>query len=224
MMSKYVLRILTLLFVFALPAYAKVQAKETVLPEVSVKSGMDYFDSLRNRASIRAYAEKELTSQDLGDVLWTAGGLKNPGGKWVVPFAMNAGPTCKIYVTSAKGTELYDGKAHSLNLVLPNDLRTKLTLQDFAHSAPYMLILVASPKLLANKNRNKNIEEILDTVYLSCGAVMQNIYLAASAKGLATCYIGSVKKDVFKEFLPLEDGEVFLGVMPLGYVQENSGS
>ena len=30
---------------------------------------MDYFDALRNRASIRAFSEKELSMQDLGDVL-----------------------------------------------------------------------------------------------------------------------------------------------------------
>ena len=217
---KIVLVIAALVLPLGLPVAALAQEETIALPQVSEKSGADYFDCLRNRASIRAYADKDLSLQDLGDVLWTAGGLKSPGGKYVIPYAMHTDPTCKISVLGSKGAYLYEGEKHALELVLAEDLRTKATLQDFAHSAPYVLALVASPSPLANKLSKKSLDEVLDTVYLSCGAIMQDVYLAASAKGMATCYIASVKRDALKEPLKLKDDEIFFGAMPLGYVVE----
>ena len=219
-MKKYSFKILFVLMAFLLPVSAFAQGKEIALPAVSEKSGMDYFDSLRNRASIRAYADKDLSPQDLGDVLWSAGGTKTPGGKWVIPFAMHTDPTCKIYVTSNKGTYLYNGKKHALELVVLEDLRDKIAEQDFVKSAPTVLILVADPKPLADTLRTRSKQEISELAHLSYGAIMQDVYLTASSKGLATCYIGHVKKNAVREVLGLKDDEVYFGAMPLGYPVE----
>ena len=219
-MKKYFFKVVVVLAIFLLPVSVFAQEKNIVFPPVSEKSGMDYFDSLRNRASIRAYAEKDLSLQDLGDVLWTAGGMKTPGGKWVIPFAMHTSPTCKIYVTGSKGTYLYNGEKHALELVVAEDLRATLAEQEFVQTAPNVLILVASTKPLASKLGNKNKQEISDLIYLSCGAIMQDVYLAASSKGLATCYIGLIKKNAVNKVLSLKEGETYFGAMPLGYPVE----
>ena len=219
-MKKYFFKVVVVLAALLLPVSALAQEKNIALPQVSEKSGMDYFDSLRNRASIRAFADKDLSLQDLGDVLWTAGGVKTPGGKWVIPFAMHTDPTCKIYVTGSNGTYLYNGAKHTLELVATQDLRAKIAEQEFVQTAPNVLILVADTKPLANKLGNKNKQEVSDFVTLSCGAIMQDVYLAASSKGLATCYIGLIKKNAVKEVLNLKDGETYFGAMPLGYPVE----
>ena len=219
-MKKYFFTFIFVLAAFLLPVSSFAKENNIDLPEASQKSGMDYFDSLRNRASIRAYADKELSLQDLGDVLWTAGGTKTPGGKWVIPFAMHTDPTCKIYVTSSKGTYLYNGKKHSLELVTAEDLRAKVAEQDFVETAPNVLILVASTKPLVDKLGKKSKQEALELAHLSYGATMQDVYLAASSKGMATCYVGHIKKNAVNEPLNLEAGEMFFGVMPLGYPVE----
>ena len=206
---------------FVLPgiSFAK-NGNDIKLPEVSESSGMDYFDALRNRASIRAFSEKELSMQDLGDVLWTAGGRKSLGGKWVIPYAMRTDPTCRIFVTCAFGTYLYDGTAHSLKFVNSSDLRAEVAVQEFVGEAPVVLIFVANPAPLESKAKGKGRDEALDTVYLSAGAIMQDVYLAASAKSLATCYIGNIRHGEWEKGLGLSEGEIYFGSMPVGYMAE----
>ena len=184
------------------------------------KSDADYFDALRTRESIRAYDATPLSLQDLGDVLWTAGGQKTPGGKWIIPYAMRTEPTCKIYVACAEGLYFYDGESHSLSLVYDKDLRTELSVQEFAHSAPYSLVFVITPDPLIKKMPNKSPREVLDLIYLSCGAIMQDVYLAAAAKGLGTCYVANIKPKALNEPLKLGENDIFLGVMPIGYILE----
>jgi len=213
-------------FVFAIalfvsPAVSFAETgKDIKLPEVSQLSGADYFDALRNRASLRAFAEADLSMQDLGDVLWAAGGQKTPGGKWVIPYAMRTDPTCQIFVLLAAGTYLYDGAAHSLKFINQQDLRTEAGMQEFVGEAPAVLVFVADPQPLLNKVENRSRDEALDSVYLSAGAIMQDVYLAASAKKLATCYIGSIKHGEWEKELNLLEGQIYFGAMPLGHMAE----
>ncbi len=222
-MNKFLCSMITVFvfFAFILPGASFAQKDGNIkLPEVSGVSGMDYFDALRNRASIRAFSEKELSMQDLGDVLWTAGGRKSPGGKWVVPYAMRTDPTCRIFVTCASGTYLYDGTAHSLKFINNSDLRAEVAIQEFVGEAPVVLVFVANPAPLQSKLNGKGRDEALDVVYLSAGAIMQDVYLAASAKNLATCYIGNIKHGEWEKTLGLSEGEIYFGSMPVGYMAE----
>lgn len=217
--------LLTALLCFAVmlaletPAQAS-DSKLIKLPPPSLKSGADLFDAVRERMSIRAFADRELNLQDLADVLWAAGGQKTPGGKWVIPYAMRTAPTCKIYVTGNNGTYLYDGAKHSLHQVLPNDLRGVVAEQNFVSTAPYVILLVSSPDALLEKRHDRDPDHVMNMTYISYGAVMQDIYLTAAAKGLATCYIGSVKPESLKEPLKLSATERFFGVMPIGYPEK----
>ncbi len=190
------------------------------LPSPDEKAGADLFEAIRSRTSIRAYSNKIPAREVLADVLWAAGGQKTPGGKWVIPYAWKTEPTCKIYLTCAGGTYLYNGAENTLQLVVSEDLRGEIGEQDFVSTAPYVILLVASPEPLLSRIKDAKEEEINKISYISYGAIMQDIYLAATAKGLATCYVASVKENVIKDVLKLPDNEVFFGLMTLGYPKE----
>ena len=206
---------------FAMETSAKASGDALItLPQPALKSGVDLFDAVRERVSTRAFADRELKLQDLSDVLWAAGGQKTPGGKWVIPYAMRTEPTCKIYITGAKGTYLYDGAKHNLRQVLADDLRGAVAEQNFVSTAPYVILLVSSPEVLLEKMHDRDPDHVMNMTYISYGAIMQDVYLTAAAKGLATCYIGSVKPDALKAPLKLLGTERFFGVMPIGYPEK----
>ena len=208
---------LALFFVLlvAAPAFAQ-SGKDIQLPAVSALAGVDLYDALRGRESLRAFDSKELALQDLGDVLWAANGQKTPGGKWIIPFARRTDPTFRVYVTGKDGTYLYQGSEHKLSYVHNRDLRASVALQDFVAEAPVVLIFVVDPSPLRSKALNQPLEEVLYTIYLSCGASMQDIYLVAAAKHMATCFIGSIKHGDWEDGL-VKEGEAYYGCMPLGY-------
>ncbi len=220
MMKAFSLLLLSLFF-WMMPGAASAQSDGKLeLPAVSELSGTDLFEAVRQRQSLRAFSEKELSLQDLGDALWAAAGVKTPGGKWVIPFARRTDPTFRVYVTGKEGTYLYNGAEHVLEFVNERDLRAAVALQDFVAEAPVVLIYVANPEPLRGKDASRPLPELLYSVYLSCGASMQDVYLTAAARGLATCYIGSINSGEWLKSLNLAEDDIYFGAMPLGYPVE----
>ena len=75
--------------------------------------GSSIMKALSDRHSDREYAAKELSLQDLSDLLWAANGINRPDGKRTAPSALNK-QDIDIYVIMKEGAYLYDAKANSL--------------------------------------------------------------------------------------------------------------
>jgi len=63
---------------------------------------MDLADALEARKSTRAFAEKPLSADDLGAILWAANGINRPGGKRTAPAAYGR-QYIKLYLVSEEG-------------------------------------------------------------------------------------------------------------------------
>ena len=72
-----------------------------------------FMKALSDRHSDREYADKELSLQDLSDLLWAANGINRPDGKRTAPSALNK-QDIDIYVIMKEGAYLYDTKTNSL--------------------------------------------------------------------------------------------------------------
>ncbi|MCU0277111.1 MAG: nitroreductase family protein, partial [Acidobacteria bacterium] len=78
------------------------------------------------RASARVFSEKDLSLQDLSDLLWAADGMSRPAeNKSTAPSAMNS-HDIRIYVFMKAGAYLYDSPKHELLPVLAGDFRSQL--------------------------------------------------------------------------------------------------
>jgi nitroreductase len=92
----------------------------------SLKRGLPLMEALMVRASAREYAEKELSLQDLSDLLWAADGINRPAeNKSTAPSAMNS-HDIRIYVFMRDGAYLYDSPKHELLPVLAGDFRSQI--------------------------------------------------------------------------------------------------
>ena len=172
--------------------------------------GSAVMKALSDRKSVREYAEKEISLQDLSDLLWAAVGVNRPDGKRTAPTAVNA-QEIDIYVVRADGAYVYDATAHSLMPVAKGDFRKAVAGgQDFVNSAPLCLIMVAN----LEKMDNPLIAAI------DAGIAGQNINIFCSGVGLCTVPRASWDKEELKKVLKLSDRQQIMLNNPVGYPKE----
>ncbi|MCU0236022.1 MAG: nitroreductase family protein [Acidobacteria bacterium] len=91
-----------------------------------LKRGLPLMAALAARASARDYSEKDLSLQDLSDLLWAADGMSRPAeNKSTAPSAMNS-HDIRIYVFMKDGAYLYDPPRHELLPLLAGDFRSQI--------------------------------------------------------------------------------------------------
>ncbi len=95
-------------------------------------------EAISLRQSSRAFDAKELTEQQLSDIMWAAYGF-NRADKRTVPSA-NDKQAYELYVVMAKGTYLYNAKDNVLELKDSKDLRAITGKQDFVKTAPVNIV------------------------------------------------------------------------------------
>jgi SagB-type dehydrogenase family enzyme len=175
--------------------------------------GSAFMKALSDRESIREYDTKELSLQDLSDLLWAANGVNRPDGKRTAPSAMNR-QEIDVYVINKDGAYLYNATENTLVPVAAGDFRKEVAAQqDFAATAPVSLVLVANLEKLGDPaSENTRITGGIDA-----GIVSQNINIFCAAVGLATVPRGTMKGAELKAILKLSDSQRLMLNNPVGH-------
>ena len=188
-------------------------AQDIKLNNPNKARGSAFMKALSDRASVREYNAKELSLQDLSDLLWAANGVNRPNGNRTAPSAMNR-QEIDVYVINKEGAYLYDAAGHTLKSVAKGDFRKEVAgQQDFVTTAPVCIVLVANLEKLGNPTA----ENTLVTAALDAGIVNQNINVFCSAVGLATVPRGSMNTNELKKILKLSDTQRIMLNNPVGY-------
>ena len=177
--------------------------------------GSSVMKALSDRASVRDTDTKDLSLQDLSDLLWAANGVNRPDGKRTAPSAINW-QEIDVYVINKDGAYLYDATAHSLKPIAKGDFRAAVatSVQEFVTRAPVSLVLVANLEKLGD---NANNRDFLKMVSMDAGIVSQNINIFCAAVGLATVPRGMMDKEELKKILKLSDKQEIMLNNPVGY-------
>ena len=223
---------------------AELQAIKLNPPDV--KRGLPVMQALAVRASVREFVEKDLSLQDLSDLLWAADGMSRPAeNKSTASSAMNA-HDIRIYVFMKDGAYLYDSPKHELLPVLAGDFRAQLMMArpprpaaataaaapsaGTPPPAPPAAAVPAPPPqanppvqivLVSDSERFKRgtPETKSEWGALDAGIVSQNISIFCAATGLKTVPRAMMDKARIKELLKLTDAQnVFLN-HPVGYAK-----
>jgi nitroreductase len=201
-----------------------------------LKRGLPLMEALAVRASVREFSEKELTRQDLSDLLWAADGMSRPGeNKSTAPSAMNS-HDIRIYVFMKDGAYLYDSPKHELVPVLAGDFRSQLMMarppRPAAPSAaaappaptppappsdpPLQIVLVSDGDRFTRGDPGRKFE----WGALDAGIVSQNISLFCAATGLKTVPRALLDKARIRELLKLSDAQTVFLNHPVGYARK----
>jgi nitroreductase len=118
-----------LLFVPAL-FWAQAQEPKTIkLNEPNKKRGLPVMEALSVRASVREWSDKDLSLQDLSDLLWAANGINRPENKKRTAASAQNAQDVDIYVFMKDGVFLYDAAQHALILVAAGDFREEIMMR-----------------------------------------------------------------------------------------------
>jgi len=169
--------------------------------------------ALKLRCTAREYAADALPAQELSNLLWAACGINRPeSGKRTAPTAMNK-QEIDVYAALPEGLYLYDAKAHSLNLVVAQDLRGATGKQEFVKEAPVNLVFVANyTRMGEGPQEMKDFYAAMDTGYIS-----QNVYLYCASAGLVTVARGWVDKDALAKAMNLGADQKIMLAQTVGY-------
>jgi SagB-type dehydrogenase family enzyme len=202
------------LALFALLTFNFAIAQESVkLPEPDKTGGKPLMQALNERSSSRDFIDKDLTEQQLSNLLWAAYGINRAeDGKHTTPTSRNK-QDIEIYVILKKGVFLFVPKEHSLKQISNEDLRRVTGKQDFVKDAAVNLVYVSDFDKLGKSDENTK----LMTAATHCGFIGQNVYLYCASEGLITVFRAWIDKDEIREALDLKENQKVIYCQTVGY-------
>lgn len=223
--SKFVLVILSIIFVSQITGVSKVWAADTVrLPKAKISGDVSIEEALQKRRSIRSYQDQALTVTQLAQLLWAAQGISDPRGFRTAP---SAGATYPLetyaVVGSVVGLEAglykYLPEQHALKKVVSGDVRENLASacygQSWVRKGAVSIVFAAENERTTGRYGKRGLRYI----DMEAGHASQNIYLQAVSLGLGTVAIGAFSESRVKSVLKLPDEEVPVYLMPIGRIK-----
>ncbi len=173
-------------------------------------------DCLGKRRSVRSFKDKDLTLQEISNILWAAQGITDEQNE--LRSAPSAGATypLEIFVAKKDGLFRYVPLTHGLKKENSKDLRNDIVKsalnQTFIAEAGIVVIITA----IFDRTTLRYGDRGFRYVYNEVGHCAQNIHLEAVALGLGSVPIGAFDDEKLKKVLGLDEEEP-LYVIPVGY-------
>ncbi|MCX8183284.1 MAG: SagB/ThcOx family dehydrogenase [Crenarchaeota archaeon] len=195
------------------------------LPSPDVIGRMSVEEAIQRRRSIRSYADKPLSLQDVSQLMWAAQGITDPARGFRAAPSAGATYPLEVYLVVGEngvtgldeGLYRYDPYEHQLESILKGDLRSSLAEaaldQGWVREAPVNIVIAAVYERTTGRYGERGIRY----VHMEVGHVGQNLYLQATARGLGMVVIGAFKDDQVQSLLKLPYEQKPLYIIPVGY-------
>lgn len=206
---------LNLIFIFIFISITNISLAQDLikLPEPDKKGGIPLMQAINERQSGRNFIDKDLTQQQLSDLLWAAYGINRPeSGKHTIPTSRNR-QDIEVYITTSNGVFFYHPEDHALMPISDLDKRELSGVQDFVKVAAVNLIYVSDFDKLGNSS--DDIKTM--TAATHCGFIGQNVYLYCASEGLISVFRAMIDKDKAAELLKLESNKHVIYSQSVGY-------
>jgi len=154
---------------------------------------LDVFEAIKTRRSVRAFTQKGVSEEEVEKLIDAA--------RWA-PSAGNLQPWEFIVVRKPE---------------IKRKLSTAALHQTFIEEAPVVIVVCAN-QLRSGRGygaRGVHLYCLQDTA-----AATQNLLLAATALGLATCWVGAFREEEARKALNLPEGIRPVAIIPVGHPAE----
>jgi len=200
------------------------QTAQIYLPSPHQKGSVSLEEAITRRRSKRDFTPEPISLSQLSQILWAAQGIS--GTSWKYRTVPSAGATYPLEVFVVCGRDSLEGvddgiyhyniAHHSLTLHHKGDVRLELARaaleEQFIYQAPVDIVICALYQRTTRRYGSRGERY----VHIEVGHAGQNIYLQATALGLATVAIGAFYDEPVREVLRLDEQYKPLYIMPLG--------
>jgi SagB-type dehydrogenase family enzyme len=190
----------------------ELMAQNIKLPLPQKNGGMPLIEALSKRQTIRSISDKEISMQEISNLLWAAFGINRPDGRRTAPSVLDY-KEIDLYVLLKTGIYLYDANSNVLVLKSNEDVRYLAGQLHDIKDAPVDFILVSD---LDKMGKAINFDKTSLT-YADAGHISQNIYLSAVSLGLATGVRHWVDRELISKKLKLKKTQLVTLCHCIGY-------
>ncbi len=185
------------------------------LPGPGIDAGPNLWEVLSRRRSIRDYSLAPLSRRELAKLLWATQGITDPRFSPSFRTAPSAGalhPIDTYLIVNrvqglAPGIYFLNVKSFSLESKNQGDFSRQIAQaalnQDMAREAAVVFVWVAVIRRSLLKYRQRAYRYI----YLDCGHIAQNLYLAATAMDMGCCGMAAFFDDEVNNLLEVDGRE-----------------
>lgn len=226
-MKKSVLTIVIAALFLTLTAYLLAEEEDTkmakekdekiiALPAPREKGALSLEECIRKRRSVRNFAPRKLSADEVSLLLWSAQGITDESrGLRAAPSAGALYPL-EIYIVKEDGYFHYIPKGHKIERLGEKDLRPALAQTAYGQAsvaeASADIVICAVYERVAAKYRDKGIRY----TDMEAGHVAQNLHLQAVSLGLASVPVGAFTEEAAAKLLALPQDCKPIYIIPIG--------
>ncbi|MCM8790497.1 MAG: SagB/ThcOx family dehydrogenase [Candidatus Omnitrophica bacterium] len=208
---------LAMLFFSTPPMSQGGDMEKITLPKPKTKGKMSVEEAIQRRRSVRSYAAKEISLEDISQLLWACQGITSERGNLRSAPSAGALYPLEIYVAKNDGLFHYIPQGHLLEKVSGGDLRRDLANaaygQSFVAEAPVDIIITAVHSRITPRYGDRGIRY----TDMEVGHAAENLFLQAVALGLDSVAVGAFSDTEVGRILKLPSGSKPLYILPVGY-------
>jgi len=186
------------------------------LPNPSLLGKISVEEALSTRRSVREFKDKNITTEQLSQLLWSAYGVTDKKNNFKTTPSAGATYPLEIYFVKNDGIYYYYSEEHSIEVIKKGDFRKQLSLaclnQSFILSASLSIIICAVFERTTLYYGQRGYRY----VYIEVGHSAQNICLQAKSLGLDSVCIGAFDDEMIKKLLSLPQDVQPLYVVVVG--------
>jgi SagB-type dehydrogenase family enzyme len=172
---------------------------------------------IQKRRSTRDFQNRDLTLQQIANILWSAQGITDSVRKFRTAPSAGATYPLEIFLAKKDGLFRYIPDKHKLKKELDGDLRNEIARaalnQKFIADAGIVIIITAVLERTTWRYGERAYRYINNEV----GHCAQNIHLEATALGLGSVPVGAFDDTRLKKLLKFKE-EIPLYIIPVGYI------
>jgi len=190
------------------------------LPRPKEKGKVSLEETIKKRRSERSLSGKELTLEQISQLLWSCQGITDGGGRFRSAPSAGATYPLEVYLVGPDGLFQYIPNDHSIKRLKDGDLRPQLSIaclgQQFVENASVDIIICADFKRTTARYGKRGEKY----VYIEVGHAAENLHLQAVAEGLGSVPVGAFSDDEVKKVLDLPEDLVPIYIVPVGYIKD----
>lgn len=194
---------------------ATVALAREALPPPRTEGPLSLEEALFQRRSVRAYTDRPLTREEVGQLLWAAQGITRAGRYRTAPSAGALYPL-ELYVADAEGVWHYIPEGHVLEHWRAEDRRPRLCPAALSQAAVCHAPAVFVVTGVFERTAQKYGDRATRYVWLEAGHAAQNLLLQAMALSLGAVPIGAFHDDQVQAALDLPVDHAPLYLIPVG--------